>query len=382
MQGQAELLHVVLALRATGRLTGLLDRRQQQGNQDRDDGDDHEQFDESETSPLGLNHDTTPAEKEYEEIATQTRKVIHSRVCEMSRNALASGAYGIDGLGSGTVSCRNTVEFAHFAKNMDSRRSRYRRCNSHRYRFSVNGLLFSTERCQWGCWVGEARPSLNQRSLTLQSRAISMAAGMPDSGESGYGHIVCLTLRRADGRIIKRQYFRSRAMKLMTLQDLLIEQLKDLYSAENQLVKALPKMAEAASSAELKEAFESHLVETETHVSRLEQIFQRLNAKPGRKKCKAMAGLVEEGKETIDENAEPMVHDAALIAAAQRVEHYEIAAYGTARTFATILGDDETAELLQTTLDEEGECDKKLTEIAMSGINQEAVEPAEVGTGE
>lgn len=171
-------------------------------------------------------------------------------------------------------------------------------------------------------------------------------------------------------------------MKLMTLQDLLIDQLKDIYSAENQLVKALPKMANAASSAELKEAFESHLVETETHVSRLEQIFQRLEVKPGRKKCKAMEGLVAEGKETIDENAEPMVHDAALIAAAQRVEHYEIAAYGTARTFATILGDDETAELLQTTLDEESQCDTKLTEIAMSGINQEAAAPEEVATGE
>lgn len=169
-------------------------------------------------------------------------------------------------------------------------------------------------------------------------------------------------------------------MKLMTLQDLLVDQLKDIYSAENQLVKALPRMAAAATSPDLKEAFESHLVETETHVARLEQIFQRLNIKPGRKKCKAMEGLVAEGKETIDEKAEAIVHDAALIAAAQRVEHYEIAAYGTARTFATILGDDETAELLQTTLDEENQCNSKLTEIAMSGINQEAVAPQEVGS--
>lgn len=164
-------------------------------------------------------------------------------------------------------------------------------------------------------------------------------------------------------------------MKLMTLQDLLIDQLKDIYSAENQLVKALPKMAKAASTEELKDAFEGHLLETETHVSRLEQIFERLNVKPGRKKCLAMEGLVVEGKETISEDAEPMVHDAALIAAAQRVEHYEIAAYGTARTFATLLGDDETAEVLQTTLDEESQCDTKLTKIAMSGINQQAIAP-------
>jgi ferritin-like metal-binding protein YciE len=174
-------------------------------------------------------------------------------------------------------------------------------------------------------------------------------------------------------------------MKLMTLQDLLADQLKDIYSAENQLVKALPKMAEAATAPELKAAFESHLLETETHVARLEQIFERLAIKPGRKKCKAMEGLIAEGKETIDESAEPAVHDAGLIAAAQRVEHYEIAAYGTARTFATILDDSETAELLQTTLDEESQCDSKLTEIAMSGINQEAAnegeeEPEEVAS--
>lgn len=171
-------------------------------------------------------------------------------------------------------------------------------------------------------------------------------------------------------------------MKLTTLQDLLVEELKDLYSAENQLVKALPRMAKAANSPELKEAFENHLLETETQVARLEQIFERLGIKPGRKKCKAMEGLVAEGKETISEDAEPMVHDAALIGAAQRVEHYEIAAYGTARTFATLVGDDETAELLQLSLDEEGQADKKLTEIAMSGVNQEALEPADMAEAE
>ena len=166
-------------------------------------------------------------------------------------------------------------------------------------------------------------------------------------------------------------------MKLSTLNDLLIEELKDIYSAESQLVKALPKMAKAATSEELKAAFESHLEETKGQIERLDQIFERLDAKPGRKKCKAMEGLIEEGKEMIAEDAEPMVHDAALIGAAQKVEHYEIAAYGTARTFALILEDQETADLLQETLDEEGAADKKLTEIAMSGINQEAAVPAE-----
>ncbi|MCC7424542.1 MAG: ferritin-like domain-containing protein [Planctomycetaceae bacterium] len=161
-------------------------------------------------------------------------------------------------------------------------------------------------------------------------------------------------------------------MKLETLQDLLIDQLKDIYSAENQLIKALPRMAKAATSDALRDAFESHLAETEKQVERLDQIFERLEVKPGRKKCKAMEGLLEEGKEVISEDAEPMVHDAALIAAAQRVEHYEIAAYGCARTFATLLGDNATADLLEESLSEESAADEKLTEVAMSGINQEA----------
>lgn len=161
-------------------------------------------------------------------------------------------------------------------------------------------------------------------------------------------------------------------MKLETLQDLLIDQLKDIYSAENQLIKALPRMAKAATSDSLRDAFESHLAETEKQVERLDQIFERLEVKPGRKKCKAMEGLLEEGKEVISEDAEPMVHDAALIAAAQRVEHYEIAAYGCARTFATLLGDNATADLLEESLSEESAADEKLTEVAMSGINQEA----------
>jgi ferritin-like metal-binding protein YciE len=158
-------------------------------------------------------------------------------------------------------------------------------------------------------------------------------------------------------------------MKLESLQDLLVQELKDLYSAEAQIVKALPKMAKAASSEELRTAFEEHLEETKKQVERLDQIFERLGT-PGRgKKCKGMEGLLEEGKEVIEQDGDDMVKDAALIAAAQHVEHYEIAGYGCARTFASLLGHEEIAELLQKTLDEESAADKKLTEIAESAIN-------------
>ncbi|HUQ67881.1 MAG TPA: ferritin-like domain-containing protein [Planctomycetaceae bacterium] len=165
-------------------------------------------------------------------------------------------------------------------------------------------------------------------------------------------------------------------MKLNNLQDLLVEELKDLHNAEMQLTRALPKMAKAASSEALREAFEHHLEETQIHVERLDQIFERLEIKPGRKKCKAMEGLLEEGKDAIAEDAEPMVHDAALIASAQRVEHYEIAGYGCAKAFALLLEDQETADLLDETLQEEAAADDKLTEIAMSGINQRAAAAA------
>ena len=163
-------------------------------------------------------------------------------------------------------------------------------------------------------------------------------------------------------------------MKLTTLEDLWVHELRDLYSAENQLIKALPKMAKAASSDELREAFESHLEETKEHSRRLEQIFEEIGVSSRGKKCKGMEGLIEEGKEILDEDAEDTVKDAAIIAAAQRVEHYEMAGYGCARTYAQILGHQEAAELLQQTLDEEGAADKKLTEIAESSINVEAAE--------
>jgi ferritin-like metal-binding protein YciE len=164
--------------------------------------------------------------------------------------------------------------------------------------------------------------------------------------------------------------------KISTLEDAYIEQLRDLYNAENQLVKALPKMAKAAHSEELKNGFLEHLEQTKGHVSRLEQIFEELDEKPSGKKCQAMAGLVEEGAETIDEDAAPAVKDSLLIAAAQRVEHYEIAGYGTVKTFAELLGHDDAAKLLEETLQEEVDTDNKLTEAAQT-INAEANEGGE-----
>jgi len=160
------------------------------------------------------------------------------------------------------------------------------------------------------------------------------------------------------------------------LKELYIDELKDLYSAENQLVKALPKMAKAASSDELRQGFEEHLEQTKEHVARLEQIFEALDESPKGKKCMGMEGLVKEGAEVIGEDFEDAVMDSALIGAAQRVEHYEIAAYGTAREFANLLGETEHASLLEETLNEEKETDEKLTELARE-INSQANEGGE-----
>lgn len=148
------------------------------------------------------------------------------------------------------------------------------------------------------------------------------------------------------------------------LKELYIDELKDLYSAENQLVKALPKMAKGAVSDELRQGFEEHLEQTKGHVQRLEQIFQALGESPKGKKCKGMEGLIEEGSEVLDEDFEGNIMDAALIGAAQRVEHYEIAGYGTVRAMAEELGEDEHVSLLTETLEEEKETDEKLTELA------------------
>ena len=161
--------------------------------------------------------------------------------------------------------------------------------------------------------------------------------------------------------------------KLSSLNDLLIEELKDLYDAEHQITDALPKMAKAATNEDLAAAFESHLAETEEQVTRLESIFETLEISPRGPKCKAMEGLLEEGKEVLEEDMEDDVRDAALICSAQRVEHYEIAGYGCARTFAARLGHDRVAKLLQQTLDEEAAADEKLTHIAESQVNEEAV---------
>jgi ferritin-like metal-binding protein YciE len=161
-------------------------------------------------------------------------------------------------------------------------------------------------------------------------------------------------------------------MSMDSLKDLYIDELKDLYNAENQLLKALPKMAKKASAPELKRAFQDHLEQTKGHVDRLEKIFKGLGEKPAGKTCKAMKGLVEEGKEVIEEDGDASVLDAALIGAAQRVEHYEMAGYGVVRTFASLLGENNAVAALQKTLNEEGEADKKLTKLAESIINVEA----------
>jgi ferritin-like metal-binding protein YciE len=164
--------------------------------------------------------------------------------------------------------------------------------------------------------------------------------------------------------------------KITTLEEAYVEQLRDIYSAETQLVKALPKMAKAANDEELKNGFEEHLEQTKEHVSRLEEIFEELDEKPTGKKCAAMAGLVAEGQETISEDATPEVKDAMLIAAAQRIEHYEIAAYGTVKTFANLLGHEDAAKILEETLQEEVDTDEKLTQAAES-INMEAAKGEE-----
>ena len=161
-------------------------------------------------------------------------------------------------------------------------------------------------------------------------------------------------------------------MKLKTLHDLLVDELKDLYSAENQLVKAIPKMAKAASNSDLRAGFEKHLEETRGHVKRLEQVCEELGVNPKGKKCAATEGLVKEGKELMEEDATPGVRDAGLIAAAQKIEHYEIASYGTVCTWARELGYSDMAETLQETLDEEKATNEKLTELAEQGINEEA----------
>ena len=169
-------------------------------------------------------------------------------------------------------------------------------------------------------------------------------------------------------------------MRLDTLKTLYIDELRDLYNAENQLIKALHKMAKAASSEELQEAFEKHLEQTKTHVDRLEEVFEEIGEKPKGKTCRAMKGLIEEGSEILHEDREESVIDAGIIVAAQKVEHYEIAGYGSVRTFAQLLGKDRSADLLQTTLEEESEANELLNKLAEDIVNPEALmEPEMAG---
>ena len=169
-------------------------------------------------------------------------------------------------------------------------------------------------------------------------------------------------------------------MKLNRLRHLYVAELKDLYSAENQLVKALPKMARASTSGDLRAGFEGHLEQTKEHVARLEKIFKALGESPNGKKCKGMEGLIKEGGELIAEDPAPEELDAGLISAAQRVEHYEIAGYGCVSTYAKILGEDQAVSLLRQTLEEEKETDKKLTQLA-GQINIEAANSEESDAG-
>jgi len=165
-------------------------------------------------------------------------------------------------------------------------------------------------------------------------------------------------------------------MPTNSFRELYIDELRDLYNAETQLTKALPKMAKASTNDRLRQAFEEHLRQTSEHVSRLEQIFEQLQEKPTGKKCAGMEGLVKEGSETMKEDFEGEVMDSAIIGAAQRVEHYEIAAYGTVREFAEILGENEHVSLLEQTLEEEKQTDQKLTDLAQE-INPQAAEGGE-----
>ncbi|HEU4983115.1 MAG TPA: ferritin-like domain-containing protein [Acidobacteriaceae bacterium] len=160
-------------------------------------------------------------------------------------------------------------------------------------------------------------------------------------------------------------------MKTETLRELMIDELQDLHSAEQQIVKALPKLIKASHNPSLKQAFEHHLEETKNHVTRLEKIFKHLSESPKGKTCEGMKGLLKEGEERISDGGEPEVVDAGIISAAQRVEHYEIAAYGSARTYAELLGDREAVRLLSETLEEEKAADAKLTQVART-VNVEA----------
>ena len=220
------------------------------------------------------------------------------------------------------------------------------------------------------------KPAPHAHKLSKTSQGLSDAGLPPEPlSDVALGGIVSLRLLSGSGVETNRQGGKS--MQFNTLDDVLQDQLADLYSAENQLVKALPKLVEAAHSPELRDAFSHHLEETRGHVRRLDEAFAELGVTPAVEECEAMRGLIEEGSEVVESQGSPAALDVALIAAAQRVEHYEIAAYGTARAIAGELGYDKVHSLLDETLSEEGAADKTLTKLAeggliSSGINAEA----------
>lgn len=223
--------------------------------------------------------------------------------------------------------------------------------------------------------VGRVRPSRFAFVFSLAGLAFGRpkwAGIIPPEGTGDYSAATQFTSSFAPKRVVVLNLILS-PMSAENLQELLIEELKDIYNAEQQLTKALPKMAKAAVNENLKAGFLAHLEETEEHVQRLEQIFELLDEKAKGKTCKAMKGLVEEGAEAIKENDPSLTRDAQLIGAAQRVEHYEIAAYGTVRAMAQLLGHKEVAALLKETLDEEAATDKKLTTIATE-VNRGAID--------
>ena len=170
----------------------------------------------------------------------------------------------------------------------------------------------------------------------------------------------------------KSKSLEGESVKLTSLQDLFVKELKDIYNVEKQLLISLPKVIEATTSPELKETFEDHLDVTEVHVKRLEEVFSLLDLSPASRKCETIEGLIRDCEKLIRETPDLLVRDAALICTVQKIEHYEIASYGCLRTFAMVLGYDEAADLLQVTLDEEGTADKRLTEIAEASVNEEA----------
>jgi ferritin-like metal-binding protein YciE len=194
----------------------------------------------------------------------------------------------------------------------------------------------------------------------------------PDLFAAGLHLKICDCFIKNKANSNKTNDIKSPHMKLETLKDLYIHELKDLYSAEKQIIKALPKMVKAATNKQLAAGFEEHFEQTKEHVARLEQILTSYDESTRGPKCQGMEGLLKEGEEMMEEDAEEEVRDAGLIAAAQRVEHYEMAGYGCARTYAELLADPDSAELLQTTLTEESDTDEKLTDLAKSVINLRA----------